>query len=385
MKIAIASSGLGHIKRGIETWASDLASALHRSGENVTLFAGDGTPQADWQKMLPCAKRFDPKTLQTVAKLSKIGGWRYGFGSGYQMEQTTFTLRLWKQIRKDYDLLHVQDPWIAFLMERLNRRGLSRPKVILAHGTEEDATFLKKFSTLQHLAPPYAEDWKAQSPTDQNVFAIGNFVNTEMFSPSESKSEQVTLRATWNLPVDRLTILCVAAIKSGHKRIDALLHEFALFLERSGQDAQLVIAGAKEDETDAMIALGKSLLGERVTFLIGVPREKIPDLYRAADIFALASFHEMMPIAVLEALASGLPVALNRTPTLCWMTGAGGDLTDITQKGALAKQLKELSNPEKRQKFSCRARAQAEANFSESVIMGQILAMYRQVSEREKR
>ena len=142
-----------------------------------------------------------------------------------------------------------------------------------------------------------------------------------------------------------------------------------------------MIAGAKEDETDAMIALGKSLLGERVTFLIGVPREKIPDLYRASDIFALASLHEMMPIAVLEALASGLPVALNRTPTLCWMTGAGGNLTDITQKGALAEQLQELSDPKARQKFSCRARAQAETNFSESVIMEQIIAMYQQVAE----
>ena len=201
MKIAIASSGLGHIKRGIETWASDLAYALHRRGENVTLFAGDGTPQEDWQKTLSCAKRFDPKTLQTVAKLSKIGGWRYGFGSGYQMEQTTFSLRLWKQIRNDYDLLHVQDPWIAFLMESLNRRGLSRLKVILAHGTEEDAAFLKKFSTLQHLAPPYAEDWKSLSPPGQNVFAMGNFVNTEMFSLPQSKSQQVKLREMWNLPV----------------------------------------------------------------------------------------------------------------------------------------------------------------------------------------
>jgi hypothetical protein len=40
MKIAIASSGLGHVTRGIETWADDLGTALHRCGVNVTLFKG---------------------------------------------------------------------------------------------------------------------------------------------------------------------------------------------------------------------------------------------------------------------------------------------------------------------------------------------------------
>ena len=388
MKIAIASSGLGHIRRGIETWASDLGNALHRRGEDVTLFVGDGDPNSlpHWQEVLPCARRFDPKTIATVAKLQKLGGWRYGYGSGYEMEQTTFTLKLWRHVRKNYDLLHVQDPWIALLMERLNRRGLSRPRVILAHGTEESTEFLRRFSILQHLAPSYAEDWKTHAPPGQKVFAIGNFVKTELFHPVVRQSEQEKLRAEWNLPDNALIVLCVAAIKSGHKRMDVLIREFGLFeaeFRKTGQTAQLVIAGAKEDETEQIIALGKSLLGDKVTFLIGVPREKIPDLYRTADVFALASLHEMMPIAVLEALASGLPVALNRTPTLCWMAGGGGQLTDIAQEGALAAQLHHLSDPETRRTLACAAREHAENEFSEAAITDRITAMYREILEQK--
>ena len=41
MRIAIASSGLGHVARGIETWALDTAAALAARGVDVTLFGGE--------------------------------------------------------------------------------------------------------------------------------------------------------------------------------------------------------------------------------------------------------------------------------------------------------------------------------------------------------
>ena len=100
------------------------------------------------------------------------------------------------------------------------------------------------------------------------------------------------------MPPNDFIVLCVAAIKKTHKRMDDLLREFALFSENYNGAAALVIAGGREAESDEIIAEGRRLLGNRVRFLEGVNREKIPDLYRASDVFALASRHEMMPIAV---------------------------------------------------------------------------------------
>jgi len=37
MRIAIASSGLGHIQRGIEAWAKSLAEGLCREGQDVVV------------------------------------------------------------------------------------------------------------------------------------------------------------------------------------------------------------------------------------------------------------------------------------------------------------------------------------------------------------
>ena len=82
----------------------------------------------------------------------------------------------------------------------------------------------------------------------------------------------------------------------------------------------------------------------------------------------------------LEALASGLPVACNDTPTLRWMAGPAGELNDIAQAGNLAAQLTNLANPAKRAALSMAARNYAEANFSTGAVVEQIRAMYTKVA-----
>lgn len=375
-KIAIACSGLGHISRGVETWAADIAQALHRRGADVTLFQGGGEASAPWQRIIPCIQRFTPEAERLRKRFSRSGGWRFGVGNGYQIEQTTFGWNLWPHIRRDFDIVHTQDSLIGLMLERLNRLGLSRPRVILAHGTEEPVWMLNKYAYLQHLAPCYLDDYEPSRPSRQATFAIGNFVNVDVFRPGDSAAA----RAEWGLPLDHLIVLCVAAIKKHHKRIDYMLREFATFLSASDRPATLVIAGGVEADTPELIALGRELLGDRVVFLQGVPRSKIPALYRTADVFALASLTEMMPIAVLEAIATGLPVLCSDTPTFRWMAGPAGLLADLSAEGAMAEQLKRIASGAVRKPLACAARAHAEACFSEPVIMQQILEMYAEVA-----
>jgi 1,2-diacylglycerol 3-alpha-glucosyltransferase len=377
LRIAIASSGLGHVSRGIESWAADTAQALRRVGDDVALFQGAPTGQEtdSWRHVVPCRHRDDPAARRLVDTLRPLGGWRFGCGSGYDVEQTTFALALWRQIRADFDILHVQDPRIAVILDRLHRLGLSRPRVILAHGTEEPAAFLQKLSYLQHLAPNYLDDWQPNQPARQKAFAIPNFVDTERFRPGDRGEA----REVWGLPRHVLVVLSVAAIKKTHKRIDSLIREFALFRRSVSQPTVLVIAGAREHETDELIQIGKRTLGSAVYFLPDVKREEMPCLYQAADVFALASLQEMMPIAVLEALASGLPVACNDTPTLQWMVGNAGLTSDIGWTGALAAQLMEISVPGECAKYGHNARERAVELFSEGSVVSQMRNMYRNV------
>jgi glycosyltransferase involved in cell wall biosynthesis len=377
MKIAIASSGLGHVCRGVESWANDTASALKARGQDVTLFQGAGVASEKWRQVVPCMRRDMAASRRITSLLQRAGGWRFGCGSGYEIEQTTFALRLWTRIRFEFDIVHVQDPGVALILDHLNRLGLSRPRVILAHGTEENARTLARLGSLQHLAPCYGDEWEAHRTPGQRVFALPNFVDVDVFAPGDRERARLAL----GLPTDGLIVLSVAAVKIHHKRVDALLREFAEFQAGAGRRAKLIVVGGREAETDEVVALARDL-GNDVLIRTGVDRSLMPQFYRAADVFALASLHEMMPIAVLEALASGLPIACNDTPVLRWMVGDAGCLTDIATPGMLAGQMEALAHVEVRRRRASTARTRAETLFSADAVMPQMLEMYTQVLDR---
>jgi glycosyltransferase involved in cell wall biosynthesis len=384
LKIAIASSGLAHIRRGVETWAQDLGAALRRRGVDATTFQGSASPTGPSGTVIPCWKRNGAKAERLVQLLKPVGGWRLGFGTGYGVEQSTFALNLWPRIARHYDILHVQDPQLAQIFEYLHRAKLSRPRVILAHGTEEPADFLRKFAYLQHLAPSYLDEWELHRPSRQQVFAIPNFVDIDRFHPAASADAKAAARAAAGLPQNGLIFLCVAALKSTHKRIDYLIREFSAWRKAQGhtdrRDAVLVLVGAREPETEAIQRVAAEMDPEAIVIQVNASRDTVLNLLQAADVFAIASLHEMMPIAVLEALASGLPVACNDDPVLRWMVGDGGVLADISQPGAMAPQFSALADPQLRSRMSAAARSRAVALFSESAVVDQILAMYRQVA-----
>jgi len=183
--------------------------------------------------------------------------------------------------------------------------------------------------------------------------AIPNFVDCEVFKPlAESRQ---AIRTKLGIPDDAFVVGCVAAVKKHHKRIDYLIREFARLNNgekritnidiQDRQDRELdpiipkqsciscpsmlnpylLIAGAKTDETAELLALAESLIPGRYKIMTDCGRAQMPDVLRAMDVFVLTSLFEMMPIALLEALASGLPCVVHAQPVLEWMTGAKDD------------------------------------------------------------
>src|SRR5204863_8457449 len=103
--------------------------------------------------------RESPQARRLVRRLPRALGWRLGLASGYGVEQATFAWNLLGLLRREcVDLLHVQDPQLALLMQRANRLGLVRTRTILAHGTEEPLEFQRRITYLQHLAPWHLDE-----------------------------------------------------------------------------------------------------------------------------------------------------------------------------------------------------------------------------------
>lgn len=378
LKIVIASSGLGHISRGIEAWADDLASALASREKNVILCKGAGPASRAFERVIPCWQRDSSNARLLLRILPKRLSWRLGLGSSYGIEQTTFALNLLRLLRNEkVDILHVQDPHVALIAHRARRLGIIRTKTILAHGTEEPPSFLRGITYLQHLAPWHLQQVKAAGVWKPMWTAIPNFIDTDLFAPGRSAE----LRAELGIPAEGLIVLTAAAIKRNHKRIDHLISDFAQ-LRKAAPDlpAWLVVAGGWETETDSLIAEGTRMLGERVRFLVRFPRHRMPELYRAADVFVLCSLFEMMPIALIEALASGLPCVVNRHPILEWMAGPGGPTIDMNATGVLALVLAELlKHPLERESLGKAARRHCLENFAKNSVLNRILEYYDQI------
>ena len=419
MKIAVASSGLGHVARGIETWARDTACALAQAGVDVTLFCAGQVNASARTVVLPSLRRGDAAAGR-AAVYSPGWAWRWQLKSDYGWEQLSFWRHLWPHLRRGkFDILHVQDPMLAYWCRAFRKWGWVETKEILAHGTEESAEFLHKFDYVQHLAPWHEQQVAASREQGAGSkeeaggatirvhapcsllkpywAAIPNFVDTEVFRPASSFGERAAARAAFGLPPGAFVVGAVAAVKRHHKRVDYLIGEFARYLASeaaavpSERSPMLVIAGARTTETDELIELARQAAPERIRVFCDLPRERMPDFYRALDVCVLPSLFEMMPIAVLEALASGVPVLANRHPVLQWMIGAddetaggdgesGGCGIDMAAPGALARCLRTVS-PEWTRQRGAQARRRAESVFSRPVVVSQYIAYYRRILE----
>lgn len=105
---------------------------------------------------------------------------------------------------------------------------------------------------------------------------------------------------------DSRVILAVGSLYQV-KGYDVLLRAFSLLVRgRGGEDLVLVIAG-RGGELERLRSLASGLdIASRVRFL-GL-RSDIPDLLAGADVFALSSHSEGLPLALLEAMAAAKPI-----------------------------------------------------------------------------
>jgi glycosyltransferase involved in cell wall biosynthesis len=358
----------------VEAWAADLGRALARRGLDATLYKGGGQAVEPYEQVIPCWQRAALKTNRLMRVMPR-GTWRIGLGSTFEIEQTTFTFGLIRHLRREsIDILHTQEPQSANMVAWARRLGLVPTRTILANGTKEPLEFLAKMDYVQHLSPWHLEEVRRAGVWKPTWTAIPNFIDTEMFRPQTGAA----LRRELGIPQDASVVLCAAAIKSDHKRVDYLLREFAAFrTANSTSRTWLVVAGGREPGTDGLLRMGHELLGDRVRFLVSWPRHRMPELYGAVDLFVLCSLREMFGIVLIEAMASGLPCLVNKDPVIESVVGPGGTAIAMSEAGALTAALaSHLANPDKIRKDGRRAREHCVAHFGEGRVVDQILEYY---------
>ena len=116
------------------------------------------------------------------------------------------------------------------------------------------------------------------------------------------------IRSRLGVDGGKVVLLCVANFRraKGHE----VLVEVVDRLRRRGVDFHLWLVG--DGELRSLIERRVRFLGLSDSVLFFGRRTDIPDILSDSDIFVLSSYWEGMPGAVMEAMASGLPVVATR-------------------------------------------------------------------------
>jgi glycosyltransferase involved in cell wall biosynthesis len=139
----------------------------------------------------------------------------------------------------------------------------------------------------------------------QRIVAVSNAIDTQRFFPGDRAAAKRRVGAPWNRPL-ALMLANVAPHKGQETAIQA-----TAALQSVGLDLTLWLAGlergGESHYTRRLRALCRDLgVADRVDFL--GHRDDTADLLRAADVLLLPSTHEGLPLCVLEAQATKVPV-----------------------------------------------------------------------------
>lgn len=209
---------------------------------------------------------------------------------------------------------------------------------------------------------------------ERRLLVIPNGIELARFHPEPAARERV--RAELRIDPAAWVVGTVGRV-AAEKNQALLLRAAAPLL---GPMSRVVVAG-DGPLLPSLSELAASLGIAQFVHLLG-PRRDVPDVLNALDAFVLCSSTEGLPLAIPEAMATGLPVIATRVggiPTVV-EEGRTGFLVPAADEGALRARLAALRADEPMGRaLGSRARSAAAARFSAERMQHDYLALYGRV------
>ena len=213
------------------------------------------------------------------------------------------------------------------------------------------------------------EQWKI--PAKKMVY-LPNSVDPSRFDFTVSKDQ---LKAECGVPVDDWFVLSVGSLLPVKGHTD-LIHAAAQVIAEF-PNVTFAIAGGGDLYDELARQVGELDVSSR--FLLLGYRDDVERLLKAADIFVMSSLREGTSIALLEAMAAGVPVVatdVGGNPELVSNRGTGM-LVPPSSPAALAEAVSSLIRDHGLRKVvSNEARHKVQTNFSEAVNLKRLKQLY---------
>jgi glycosyltransferase involved in cell wall biosynthesis len=310
---------------GAEIQAAQLSNALKERGHNIQIVTRRLTPDLLSQEMINDipVRRLSPIGLSHMANALIIGR----------------LIAFFIKNRKEYDLIHVHNIGPIGIAAIVAGSLLRKPVILKAPGygglRRKDTSVIQPsiYSLLlrRFILPPAL--WNTILRRASAIIAISqeilqeglalgfgdlmanipNGVDTVKFRPVDSQEAKFALRQRLELPQDKTLLLFSGRLAQG-KRVDVLLNALPQILKHH-PECHVLLAGSghmqQDSSEDRLRQMAHDLdIADHITFLGKI--ENIPEHLQAANIYVFPSEHEGMPNAILEAMATGLPIVASR-------------------------------------------------------------------------
>ena len=317
IRVAWVLQGLHRVARGAEVAFESAADELAAiPGFEVTLI-GSGQPRPDHRYRFihsPCRPR------------EKFERWpRFPpFRSEYAWEEATFAAHLGRRYDpRTYDAtITCSYPFLNWLLRYRRKKGRPRHIFVTQNGDWPLQARNREYrwfgcDGLVCTNPVYFERHKRRYQS----WLIPNAVDAVRF---ESATPD---RAHFGLPASGPVVVIVSALIPSKRVLEGIRALAPM------PDVQLIVAGdgPLRDQVDSE---GRSLMGERFRRLT-VPFERMPNLYRSADVLLHMSKDEPFGNIYVEGLAAGLPVVAHDWESTRWLFESEGVLVDTDNPEAV--------------------------------------------------
>lgn len=324
IRVLFPCTGLGREQRGFEAFTRECAAAMRaRPGVEVEVLGGGGPDarageRATWNL---------PRAGFAARALGRLAG-----RDPYFVEQVSFFAGMMPHLAAaNPDVIYYADVNLGNACWHWRRLTGQRYRLLYYNGGPSRQPFTRS-DLVQQVSPEHydAAIQRGESRECQLLLPHGLAIDAEWRSAGPSERERI--RDSLGVPRDGRLVLSVGALNGSHKRMDFLVREVAAL---PTPRPHLLLLGAVSAETAGIQALAGELLGDSGFTAQALPRERVLDAYRAADLFVLASLVEGFGLAHVEALAAGLPCIAHDTATTRYIYGEEGRLADLRAPGTL--------------------------------------------------
>ncbi len=173
------------------------------------------------------------------------------------------------------------------------------------------------------------------------IEVVHNGVDHSMFYPHEGiVSDVVDIKP---FAIKRPYIMYPSRMHNRLKKHIELIQAFTVFKEKTGLPHRLVIAGNEGAYSDEVRDVAhRSSAASDIFFTGYFPHENFPELYRNAEACIVPSINEGAGLPVMEAMASGLPVACSSLGALNEIAGDAAYYFDSSDIGQMAEVLEKI-------------------------------------------